>query len=136
MEMTIEHVTSPVPVTVLALSGDLDASNFEQVVVKAQEIYEAGTRNLLLDLGQLRFMSSSGLVALHSIVLLLRGEAPHDPEAGWEAFHAMDRDRESGRQSPVKLLNPQPKVELTLQKTGMDEFFEIHTDRESALASF
>jgi hypothetical protein len=65
----------------------------------------------------------------------MRGETPPDPQAGWAAFHAIDRERDSGPQSQVKLINPQPKVLLSLQKTGMDAFFEIFTDRKAALAS-
>jgi hypothetical protein len=85
---------------------------------------------------EMSFMSSSGVVALHSIIRVFRGEQPHDPEAGWEAFHAIDRDRSSGIQPYVKILNPQPKVFLTLQKTGMDQFCEIHKDLSTALSTF
>ena len=135
MQMTVESVPGQAATTILGLIGDLDASNFESVIAKAGELYSSGTRRLLVDMSELNFMSSSGLVALHSIILLMRGENPPDPQAGWAAFHAIDRERDSGPQSHVKLLNPQPKVLLSLQKTGMDEFFEIYTDRQAALAS-
>jgi len=134
--MTIESIQGKESVTILALRGDLDASNFESVITKAKELYASGTRRLLVDMSELNFMSSSGLVALHSIILLMRGENPPDPQSGWAAFHAIDRERDSGPQTNVKLLNPQPKVFTSLQKTGMDGFFEIFTDRQTALASF
>ncbi len=136
MQMSIESVQAKAPVTILALSGDLDASNFEAVIAKASELYSSGVRHLLVDMSGINFMSSSGLVALHSIILLMRGEAPSDPQSGWAPFHAIHREHDSGPQSYVKLLNPQPKVLSSLQKTGMDEFFEIFTDRQTALASF
>lgn len=136
MNMTIEHVQGPVPVTILGLNGALDASTFDAVVAKARELYLSGTRRLLLDLSNLSFMSSSGVVALHSIIMIFRGGEPHDPESGWEAFHAIDRDRASGQQNMVKILNPQSKVLLTLQKTGMDQFCEVHADRKIAVDSF
>ncbi len=41
MQMTIESVQGKVPVTILALRGDLDASNFESVIAKAKEILAA-----------------------------------------------------------------------------------------------
>jgi len=82
------------------------------------------------------YMGSSGLVALHSIALLLRGETPPDPESGWNAFHSIARDRETGAQPYVKLLGLQPKVDRTLEITGMKVFFEIYADRAAALASF
>ena len=136
MQMTIESAQGKEPVTILALWGDLDASNFESVIAKAQELYSSGTRRMLLDLSELNFMSSSGLVALHSIILLMRGERAPDPQSGWAAFHAIDRERDTGAQPNVKLLNPQPKVLNSLQKTGMDGLFEIFTDRQAALDSF
>lgn len=136
MNMTVEPVEGTVPVTILGLDGALDASTFEAVVAKARELYLAGTRRLLLDMSNLSFMSSSGVVALHSIIMVFRGGEPHDPESGWEAFHAIDRDRAAGRQNLVKILNPQSKVLLTLQKTGMDQFCEVHSDRKIALDSF
>jgi len=136
MQTTIEAVQGKVPVTILAISGDLDASNFEMVISTARKLYSSGVRHLLVDLSELNFMSSHGLVALHSIILLMRGEIPLDPQSDWAAFRTIDRESNSGLQTNVKLLNPQPKVLTSLKKTGMDEFFEIFTDRQMALASF
>jgi anti-anti-sigma regulatory factor len=136
MQVTVEQVEGRVPVTILAIQGDLDASNYEQVIAKARELYAAGARHLLLDLSNMPFMGSSGVVAIHSIALLMGGETPPDPQAGWQAFHAIDHARADGMQQQVKLLNPQPKVSRTLEITSMDDFFEIHTDRQAAIASF
>jgi anti-anti-sigma factor len=136
VRLTIEQAQSRISVTILGLHGDLDASNYEQVIARARELYSAGTRYLLLDLSDMPFMGSSGLVALHSIALLMRGEEPSDLQAGWQAFHAIDHDRGTGPQKHVKLLNPRPKVEQTLDVTGMNEFFEIHTDLQTAITSF
>jgi anti-anti-sigma regulatory factor len=136
MHLTVETVQSRVPIAILAIHGDLDASNFEEVIAKAREVYAGGVHYLLLDLTNMPFMGSSGVVAMHSVAMLLRGEEPPDPELGWQAFHAVEDDRNQGKQEHVKLLNPQPKVTRTLQMTGMDDFFEIYQDRQSALDSF
>ena len=135
MQMTVESIPGQASTTILGLIGDLDASNFESVIAKAKELYSSGTRRLFVDMGELNFMSSSGLVALNSIILLMRGENLPDPQAGWAVFHAFDWERDSSPQSQVKLVNPQPKVLLSLQKTGIDKFFEIYTNRQTALAS-
>jgi len=134
IKMTVEHVYGTVPTSILALQGDLDASNYQDVVAKTQQLYDSGFRNLVVDLSGVNFMSSSGIVALHSVALIMRGESAHNPDAGWNVFHAIERDH-SGLQRHVKLLNPQPKVLQTLQKTGMDAFFEVHTEQQAALAS-
>ncbi len=136
MNLTVEQAQMDVPVTILGLHGDLDATNFEAVIEKARELYAGGARHLLLDLSDVPFMGSSGLVALHSIVLLMQGEEPPDPEYGWQAFHDMERDREAGPQQHVKLLNPQPRVQQTLEVTGMHDFFATYSDWQAAIASF
>ena len=136
MNIEVEFAQGKMPITILSLQGDLDASNFESVIARASDLYTEGTRHLLLDLSGLRFMSSSGLVAMHSIALLMRGADPHDLQDGWNAIHAIDRDRESGPQPYVKILNPLPKVASTLKMTGLDQFFEIFDDQRTAIASF
>ena len=43
--------------------------------------------HVVLDLGGLTYMGSSGLVAIHSIALLARGREPISPDDGWQAIH-------------------------------------------------
>jgi len=136
MHFTVETLQARVPVTILGLHGNLDASNFEEAIAKTRDLYNAGTRYLLLDLSDMPFMGSSGLVALHSIVLLMGSEEPPDPEFGWQAFHDIDRSSDAGPSQFVKLLSPHPKVERTLRIAGMIDVFEVHTDREAAIAAF
>jgi hypothetical protein len=81
-------------------------------------------------------MSSSGVVALQSIAALLRGEKPPDPDAGWEAFRSIERDRDTGFQAHFKLLNPQPRVVRVLEMVGFTRFLEVYSDLEAAVASF
>lgn len=136
MEITIEQRQATLPVAIMRLSGQLDASNYQEVIDRVRHLAMTGTQNLLLDLTDLSFMSSSGLVALHSIALLMRGEEPPSPEEGWQAFHAIAEDVERGFEQSCKLLNPQPRIQKTLELTGFSEFLEVYTDEEEALASF
>jgi anti-anti-sigma factor len=131
METTIERIEGPIPVTVVSLAGELDASNFEALIDAVRGVYDGGARQLLLDLSALRFMASSGLVALHSIVRIMHGEPPLDPEAGWSALHTPV----GGTQTEVQLCGPLPAVERVLARTGLDRMFVIHPDRASALAA-
>ena len=135
MNVSASQAQGRVPVTILSIQGDLDGSNYQDLIAKAQELYQAGTRRLILDMTGLRFMSSSGIVALHSIALLMRGDQPPDPAQGWAAFHAVARDS-AELQQHVKLLNPQPRVDRALEVAGLKTFFEIHTDLATAVASF
>jgi anti-anti-sigma regulatory factor len=138
MNITVEQAQGKVPVTIMRLQGELDASCYMDVIEKAKELYRAGTRDLLLDLSEMPFMSSSGLVSLHSIAMLLRGQEPPDPEAGWSTMHSMADSVEgaSGYEAHCKLLNPHPRVEKTLAITGFNNIFEIFTDRAKAIAAF
>jgi anti-anti-sigma regulatory factor len=136
MYISTTQAQAEVPVTVLHIKGELDASNYHLVIDKAREAYALGARNLLLDLSEVPYMGSSGLVAFHSVALLMRGEKPPDPETGWGALRSIDQEREAGLQQNVKLFNPQPKVERVLEMAGFDQFFEIFTDQETAIASF
>src|SRR5918997_5108572 len=95
LETTIERVEGAVPVTILALEGELDASNFESVIDTARRLYDEGARNLVIDLEKLRFMASSGLVTLHSIVRIMQGQEPVDPEGGWAALHSTVEEKQT-----------------------------------------
>jgi anti-anti-sigma factor len=137
LETTIDQASGRVPVTIIALNGELDASNFGDLIETARRLYDSGTRYLLLDLADLRFMASSGLVALHSILRLMHGETPPDPEAGWGALHSLGLDASDGEtQSEVQLCAPQPAVERVLTRTGLSRLFFIHPDRPTAIAAF
>jgi anti-anti-sigma factor len=136
IQLTVSQLAGRVPVTILRPSGDLDASNYQDLIAEAQKVYDAGARDLLLDLSEVPYMSSSGLVALQSIAALLRGQAPPDPDEGWAAFRAIHRDRNAGRQAHFKLLNPQPKVEHVLDAVGFKTFLDVAFDLEAAVASF
>jgi len=136
MDITVQQIQARVPVTILQTHGDLDASNYQDLIAKGKEVYEAGARDILLDMSDTPFMGSSGLAALHSLALLVRGDELPDLESGWNVFHEIDRDRDSGLQKHIKLLNLQPQVDRTLEMTGLKQFFEVHTDLETAIASF
>ena len=137
LETTIEQATARVPVTIISLDGELDASNFNELIETTRSLYETGTRHLLVDMANLRFMASSGLVALHSMLRLMHGEPPPDPEAGWGALHSLGLDTAGGdTQTEVQLCGPQSAVERVLIRTGLTRLFHIHPDRETALAAF
>ena len=132
-----ETVEGRVSITVVALEGELDASNFERLIEDVRVLYEGGARDLLLDLTGLTFLASSGLVALHSIVRIMRGEPPPDPDSGWDALHSLGLDVEAGNsQTQVQLAGAQPAVARVLQRTGLDRLFVVHADRASGIAAF
>ncbi len=135
MEITVSQERGKVPVSVVHIKGDLDASSYLELVNTAQKLYNAGVRSLLLDLTDLAFISSAGLASLHIVSKMFRGEKV-DPENGWGTYKEIDRERESGIQKHVKLLNPSPNVYKVLDTVGFKQFFEIYTELEKAVQSF
>jgi anti-anti-sigma regulatory factor len=137
MDITITDAQGNVAVKVLQPHGNLDGSTYLDLIAEAEEQYNADARNMIIDLSDTSFVSSSGLVAIHRICLLLRGEEVPDPETpGWEAHRAIKRDVDGGVQEHLKLLSPQPAVEKVLDMAGFTQFLEIHTDLDAAVASF
>ena len=133
MKTTIDRVSDSV--AVLAMDGELDASNYQELIDTGQSLYGEGVRTLVLDLSGLEYMSSSGIVAVHSLALVYRGEAPPDPEAGWQAFHAVQADADSGtRQESLRLAAPNDDIDAMLDRTGINRFLSVFADRDSALA--
>ena len=106
MNISVSKAQGKVPVTVLKLDGELDGQNYQDLIAKAKEVYDGGARNFLMDLSDLTYVSSAGLVALHTVALLARGEALPDTEAGWSAIRSVGRTGGSCVQEHVKFLNP------------------------------
>ena len=137
LQTTVEQADGRVPVTIVTLDGELDATSYEGVIETVRGVYAAGARHLLLDLTNLSFISSSGLVALHSSLRLMRGEAPPDQEYGWAALRAIGDEVDSGTvQTDVQLCGTQDGVQKVLDRTGMGTLFPSHPDRASAIAAF
>ncbi len=101
-------------VTVLTVKGDLVIGEPEATFKKAlTRLLEQGKVNLLVDLGQVGFLDSSGLGAL---------------------VRAMTMSQKEGGQT--KLLSAGTQIRKLLEMTKLDSVFEIYDDREQALSSF
>ena len=135
MEIKVSQEKGKVPVSVVHIKGDLDASSYLELVNTAQNLYNTGVRSLLLDLSGLAFISSAGLASLHIVTKMFRGEETNS-EDGWSTFKDIDRERENGLQKNVKLLNPSSDVDKVLDTVGFKQFFEVYTSLNEAVQSF
>ena len=134
MTIDVEHLGGSPAVSVVALDGELDASNYEKVIDIVRDAYTRGSRGLVLDFSKLSFMASSGLFALHSALRIMRGETPPDPEMGWSALHQVAQDHESAA-SAVRLAGAQDAIARVLERTGMTALFGIDANRADAIAA-
>lgn len=136
MDILTSEAVGRVPVTVVHLDGQLDGQTYQMLIDKARELYQAGARNFLIDLANLSYISSAGLVALHSIALLTSGGELPDPEAGWATFRAMGKTSAASVQEHIKLLNPREEVKSVLDMVGFSRVFSMFTDLNEAVKSF
>lgn len=136
MDISVSQLQGSVPVTVVKVDGQLDGQTYQDLISKARELYNAGARDFLLDFSDLTYISSAGLVAVHSIALLVKGEELPDTEGGWAAYRSMGRTSTAGLQTHIKLLNPREEVRNVLDMVGFGSVFQIFTDLDEAVKSF
>jgi anti-anti-sigma regulatory factor len=136
MEIKILQEQARNDVSVIYVAGHLDGQTYQELISAASEVIGTGVKNILLDLSDLTYISSAGLVSLHTVALLTRGETLPNPEQGWSTLKSMDRTRDGGFQKYVKLLNPRPEITRVLEMVGFSEFFEVFTDKQKAIDSF
>ena len=136
MDISVSHVQGNVPVTVLKVDGQLDGQNYQDLITKAQDLYRSGAKDFLLDLSDLTYISSAGLVALHSVALLVKGEELPDTEHGWSAYRSLGRTSSAGLQAHMKLFNPREEVKSVLEMVGFTNVFEVFSDLDEAVKSF
>lgn len=130
MELTVSEAQGRVPVTVLKVKGAI-TSNVE-LEEQARAAFDAGARNILVDLSEVPYIATYGLRALHFIYTLLRTDAPE------ESDEAVRKGISAGTfVSPhLKLLKPGSHVLEALKVAGYDMFLEIHHDYNKAVAAF
>jgi anti-anti-sigma factor len=136
MDITVQKAEGKVPVTVLQLTGDLDGASYQSLIAAGKKLNEAGVRNILVDLSGVPYMSSAGLVALHTVALILQGKAQDEDESAAEAMRSIRRDLDRGYNHHLKLLNPTPRVDKVLDMSGFKGMIEVFTDRDKAMSSF
>jgi len=134
MEIKVSTENGRVPVTVVHVDGNIDASTAEIFQAKADDLIKGGTRYMLVDLSHVPFVSSAGFRVLHGIFNELRSLNPDS--------NLSDEDVKKGiiantYKSPhLKLLNPSKETKATFELSGFDMYIETFTDRKTALASF
>ncbi len=127
MEISVSQEQGRVPVTILSIKGEINAETSDQFLAAARQAYEGGACDLLIDLGQVTYISSWGIRALSEVYSMLRGRAGEDDRAAAGAGAVSKH---------LKLLNPTPQVRKVLETAGLDLYLESFTDRKRAVASF
>ena len=135
MNISVTQAQGRVPVSIIHLDGHLDGQSYQQLIEEAGRLYKEGARDFLIDLSKVTFMSSAGMVGLHTVALLARGEKLPDLEQGWSTLKSIGGARAS-KSEHVRLLSPQPEVMSVLEMVGFSAAFDIMTDKDQAVKAF
>jgi anti-anti-sigma factor len=134
MEIKVSTENGRVPVTVVHVDGDIDASTYLEFQKKAEGLITEGARYLLIDLSHVPFVSSAGLRAIHSVFNQLRSI---NPDSNLRDEQVKQGISAGTYKSPhLKLLNLSPETRQVFEMGGFDMFIETFTDRRAAIASF
>lgn len=132
MEIKVTTENGVRPITVIHVDGNIDSATYDEFQTKAEGLVTAGARDILIDLTNVRFVSSAGIRAIHGLFNKLRTLSPdiNDEE--------MRKGINAGTyKSPhLKLLNPSKESAITFEMTGLDMYIDIFTDLKKAIASF
>lgn len=128
LDITASQIQGEVPVTILHLKGHLHGNTEPELLDRARQALEDGSKYLLLDLSEVEVLTSAGLRAIHNIFNLFTPQ----------------RDREAIRQhgeepykSPYfKLVCPNPNVYYVLNIAGFLQNILIYNNMEEAANSF
>ncbi len=106
--------------TVLQLTGPLDANTQGNLESAASDAIGNGAENIILEMGNVSYMSSAGLRAIHAITNKLNKS-----------------DNENAIKSDnLRIANPSEEVRKIFKTLGFDAYIDIFDDLDSAIDSF
>jgi anti-anti-sigma factor len=132
LRIATDQAQGRVPVTIMRIEGSIDAASYQALQAAVDTVYAAGARHILFDLASVSYMSSAGLRLLHGITSRLADQG----STGRETPTAPGETGSSFRSPYVKLLNPSENIRRLLDVSGFASFLDIHTNLDTAIASF
>ncbi|HKJ38341.1 MAG TPA: STAS domain-containing protein [Anaerolineales bacterium] len=126
--ITTSQIQGNVSATVLHLAGHLHGDTEQNLVDRARQAYEDGTRHLLLELSELDVLSSAGLRAIQNIFKLFTPE---------EDVEIMRQHGDEPYKSPYfKIVCAKPEIYYILNITGFLQNILIYNNLADATISF
>ena len=132
MDIIVYKLENKPPVAVIRVNAEINMASYPRIDAAARAEAAAGTRNMVIDLTGVRYMTSAGIRLLNGLFKLLRTDAPT------ESTEAMTQGLRDGTfHSPhLKLVNPNASVHEVLSTSGMDMLLSIYPNVEEAIQSF
>ena len=116
LEISVETKSGNVPVTVINISGDIDANSHQDLDAKAEELIKGGARHILLNLSDNNYMSSAGFRSMHKIYTALKDTGD--------------------KTSSVKLVKPTEEIKRLMKAMGFEMVFQVFEDLDEAVKAF
>ena len=128
LNITASQIQGDVPVTILHLNGHLHGNTEAELLDRARQAKEDGSKYLLLDLSGVEVLTSAGLRAIHNIFNLFT--PPSDVQI-------IKQHGDEPYKSPYfKLVCPNPDVYYVLNIAGFLQNILIYNNMEDAASSF
>ena len=122
------QVQGETSVTILHLSGQLDGSTESQLLDSVRQADEDGATHLLIDLSDVKMLTSAGLRAIQNTLKLFTPQ--HDKEI-------IHQHGEEPYKSPYfKMVCPNPQIYYVLNIAGFLQNIIIYNDMQEAVNSF
>ena len=128
LNITASQIQGEVPVTILYLSGHLHGNTESELLDRARQAQEDGSKYLLLDLSEVEVLTSAGLRAIHNIFNLFT------PQNDREMIH--QHGDEPYKSPYFKLICPNPNIYYVLNIAGFLQNILIYNNLEEAAGSF
>jgi len=128
LTITTSQILGNVSAVIFHLSGHLHGATEQELLDRAREAHEDGTRYILLDLSGLDVLSSAGLRAIQNIYKLFT------PQSDMELLH--QHVGEPYKSPYMKLVCPNPQIYYILNITGFLQNILIFNNLIDATNSF
>ena len=132
MEIITDRKYVESSIIVLRLKGNLDVVGADALDEYSEILIKDGAVNILLDLKDVRFLSSAGISSINKIYYAL-----HDYTEREFKEEISPGIRSGSYTAPhLKLLNPSKHVRNALNMVGMDMYIGIYKKEKDAVSSF
>lgn len=128
LNITASQIQGDVPVTILHLDGHLHGNTERELLDRARQAQEDGSKYLLLDLSNLEVLTSAGLRAIHNIFNLFT------PKTDMETIR--QHGDEPYKSPYFKLVCPNPNIYYVLNIAGFLQNILIYNNMDEAVNSF
>jgi anti-anti-sigma factor len=114
-------IQEPVLITVFHVKDNVNMGNYRELIQEAEKVYQEGARNLILDLADVRMISSAGIGGIITIAKMFNSEAAPEPLLA---------------NRHLRVCNCTPMMFTTFEIAGLVEMLGVCKDLQKAISSF